>query len=172
MQSGCLQVYTGDGKGKTTAALGLALRAVGAGLRVFIGQFIKSGDYGEIRALKEFLPQVAVRQYGRGRFVKGVPAPEDIRAAAAGLAGLRQALCGGEYDLVIADEANCAVSAGLFGVAELLQLADARPAGVELVITGRNAHPQLLARADLVTDMRAIKHPFQSGITARQGIEF
>ena len=172
MQTGCLQIYTGDGKGKTTAALGLALRATGAGLRVFIGQFIKGGDYSEIQALKEFLPQVHVRQFGRGRFIKGAPAPEDIQAARTGLAEMTQVLCGGGYDLVIADEANCAVTAGLFGIEQLLQLVAARPPTVELVVTGRNAHPQLLERADLVTEMREIKHPYRHGVPARKGMEF
>ncbi len=172
MQTGLLQVYTGGGKGKTTAALGLALRAAGAGLRVFIGQFIKSGAFSEIRALRTYLPQIACRQYGLGRFIQGPPAAEDIRAAAAGLADLEQALCGGAYDMVIADEANCAVAAGLFGVDRLLRLADIRPAGVELVITGRDAHPRLLERADLVTEMRAVKHPYDRGVAARPGVEF
>ncbi len=169
---GFLQVYTGDGKGKTTAALGLALRAAGAGLRVFIGQFIKSGEYSEIRALRKFLPQIVCRQYGRGRFIQGPPAGEDIRMAAAGLSDMEQALCGGAYDLVIADEANCAVTAGLFDIEQLLHLADIRPAGVELVITGRAAHPRLLELADLVTEMRAVKHPFDRGAAARPGMEF
>lgn len=172
MKTGLLQVYTGDGKGKTTAALGLALRAAGAGLRVFIAQFIKRGDYSEIRALQKYLPQIVCRQYGLGRFIQGPPAEADIRAAAVGLAELEQALCGGAYDIVIADEANCAVAAGLFGVEQLLHLADIRPSGVELVITGRGAHPRLLERADLVTEMRAVKHPYDHGVSARAGVEF
>lgn len=171
MQTGCFQIYTGNGKGKTTAALGLALRAVGAGLRVFIGQFIKSGDYSEIKALRKYLPGVTVRQYGRGKFIKGAPPPEDIRAAETGLADLESAVLGGKYDIVIADEANCAVTAGLFDIDRLLRMVDNRPDGVELIVTGRNAHPQLVAKADLVTDMREVKHPCQKGMMARIGIE-
>ncbi len=121
---GFLQVYTGDGKGKTTAALGLALRAAGAGLRVFIGQFIKSGEYSEIRALRKFLPQIVCRQYGRGRFIRVRPPGKISAWRPPAVRHMEQALCGGAYDLVIADEANCAVTAGLFDIEQLLHLAD------------------------------------------------
>ncbi len=172
MRKGCLQVYTGAGKGKTTAALGLALRSAGAGLRVFMGQFLKFGDYSEIKILRSALPQVTARQYGRNQFVKGIPAPEDTQAALAGLAELKNILRSGAYDVVIADEANNAVAIGLFSIADLLELVAARLPQTELIITGRDACPELLARADLVTEMREIKHPYNAGVPARVGIEF
>jgi cob(I)alamin adenosyltransferase len=168
---GCVQVYTGDGKGKTTAAVGLAVRAAAAGLRVFFGQFIKAGDSSEIQFLKQLCPNVTLEAFGRGRFIRGQPAPEDIALAREGLQKLRAALQSGRYDLVVADEANGAVAAGLFPVAELLALLDLRPPNVELVTTGRNAPPALVERADLVTEMKCVKHCFQAGIPARRGIE-
>ena len=168
---GFVQVYTGNGKGKTTAALGLALRAAGAGLSVFIGQFLKQGDYSEINALKRFDDLITLRQYGQGRFVRGEPSPEEIAAARAGLADLRTAMASRTYDLVVVEEGNVAVACGLITVAELLDLVAARPDSTELLITGRNAPPELIAKADLVTEMREIKHYYQRGITARVGIE-
>jgi len=168
---GYVQVYTGDGKGKTTAALGLVLRAVGAGLRVFVGQFIKGREYSEIQALHEHLPAVTVEQFGHGRFIRNAPAAEDIEAAQRGLARLREVLAGGHYDLVVADEACTAVQAGLFGEDDLLAVLDARPASVELVLTGRAAGARLQARADLVTEMRCVKHYFSEGVKGRPGIE-
>ena len=172
MKQGYVQVYTGDGKGKTTAALGLALRAVGAGLKVYIGQFIKKGCFSEIRTLKRRFPDITLRQYGRGCFIRGKPGPEDIRCARRGLADLRRAVTGSRYDVVIADEANCAVTCGVLTIDDLLKLIDAKPTGVELVFTGGNAHPRLIRRADLVTRMQAVKHYFQRQVPARKGIEW
>jgi cob(I)alamin adenosyltransferase len=168
---GFVHVYTGDGKGKTTAALGLSLRAAGAGLSVYIAQFIKKGDYCEIRALKAFSHRITVEQFGRGRFITGTPAPEDMAAAADGLEKVRGAMNSGAYDLIILDEANGAVQAGLFPVSSLLEIMDAKPEGVELVITGRGAHEKVIARADLVTEMKEVKHYFSQGVSARDGIE-
>jgi len=171
-RSGCLHVYTGDGKGKTTAAMGLVLRACGAGLRVFVGQFIKGRASAEIRMLQERFPEVTVEVFGRGRFIRGCPDPEDIALARRGLDRLREVLQSGEYDLVVADEANGAIHAGLFSIEDLLVLLDVKQAAVEWVVTGRNADPQLIERADLVTEMYKINHPFDSGVPAREGIEF
>ena len=168
---GYVQVYTGDGKGKTTAAIGLAVRAAGAGLKVLLAQFIKGRHYPEIAALERFADRITVRQYGCGRFIMGKPSPEDIAAARRGLVELRALVPGGEYDVVILDEANCAVAYGLFRVDELLELIDSRPDCVEIVVTGRGAHEALLARADLVTEMRDAKHYFDQGVKARHGIE-
>ena len=168
---GYVQVYTGDGKGKTTASLGLALRAVGAGLKVYVGQFLKSGDYSEIRALKMLGDQITVEQFGSGRFVKGQPTPEEIKVGLQGLSSLEKALVSGEYDLVIAEEGNVAVSCGLFPVESLVALIEARPESVELVVTGRGAHEKVIALADLVTEMREVKHYFEKGVAARVGIE-
>jgi len=168
---GYLQIYTGDGKGKTTAALGLVLRAAGAGLRVYFGQFIKQGDFSEILALRERFSEVTVAQFGLGRFIPGKPSPEDIRAAQEGLAALRSAMLGGDYDLVVADEAGPAVKAGLIAEQDLLDLIDARPDSVELVLTGRNVPPAVLDKADLVTEMKAVRHYLDAGVKARKGIE-
>ena len=173
MALGQFQVYTGDGKGKTTAALGLALRASGAGLRVYIGQFMKRGDFSEIRAL-ERLDNVRVEQYGSslGLLLNRDAQSDDLRCAEAGYHRLMDALTGGGYDVVIADEIHCATALGLLSEARLLRLADARPAGVELVFTGRGATPAILDRADLVTEMRAVKHYYHDKrLPARTGIE-
>ena len=168
---GYIQVYTGNGKGKTTASLGLAIRAAGAGLKVFFGQFIKAGDYSEIKALERFSDLITVKQYGQGRFIKGKPAPEDVTAAAQGFKELQEIVLGGQWDVVIMEEANVAVAVGLFTEAELLDLMDRKPAHVEMVITGRGALPSVIEKADLVTEMKEIKHYFQKGVVARVGIE-
>ena len=168
---GFVQVYTGDGKGKTTAALGLALRAAGAGLRVYFGQFIKNADYSEIKALARFADCITVRQFGRGCFLLTEPAPEDRAAARRGLDNVRQALVSGDYDLVIADEANVAVALGLIEPDDLVALIDLRPEQVELVLTGRSAPDAVLTRADLVTEMRCVRHYYDRGVLARPGIE-
>lgn len=168
---GYVQVYTGDGKGKTTAAIGLAVRAAGAGLRVFIGQFIKSGRYSEIEVLESMGGKIECRQYGRGCWLRGSPGEEDARLAREGLEEIRQVLTSGDYQLVILDEANVAVWFGLFGVEELLALIDVKPERTELVFTGRRADPRLIERADLVTEMREVKHYYREGVLARKGIE-
>ena len=168
---GLIQVYTGDGKGKTTAALGLALRATGAGLKVFIGQFVKGAEYSEIKALRRLAPGIEIKQYGRRCFIKDKPDEEDIRLAQNGLVEMESVIQSGDYDLVILDEANIAVYYNLFSVDELLKVVQNRPKQVEIVITGRNADPRIIAAADLVTEMREIKHYYQKGIAARLGIE-
>ncbi|HCU34273.1 MAG TPA: cob(I)yrinic acid a,c-diamide adenosyltransferase [Armatimonadetes bacterium] len=168
---GCIQVYTGDGKGKTTAALGLALRAAGAGLRVFIAQFIKGMHYSELDALERFSDLITIRQYGRGCFIRGEPSEDDRRAAVEGLAEAAGAIRSGQYAVVILDEANVAVHFGLFTIDELLDAIAPRPDCVEVVVTGRRAHPRLLEIADLVTEMREVKHYYTEGLEARRGIE-
>ncbi len=172
MEKGCAQVYTGDGKGKTTAALGLLLRAVGAGCRVYFAQFMKDGASAEIGLLRARFPEVTVAIHGSGRFVCGKPDPEEVRRAREGLAALRVALQSGRYDVIVADEANTAAAAGLFSAAELTALMALRPPTVELVLTGRQAHPEVLAQADLVTEMVCRKHYHKIGLCARKGIEF
>jgi cob(I)alamin adenosyltransferase len=168
---GYIQVYTGDGKGKTTAALGLALRAAGAGLKVFVAQFLKLGDYSEITALKRMADLITVEQFGLGRFIRGVPEPEDIAAARRGLARVQEIFAAGRHAVVILDEANVAAACGLFSPVDLMDLISVRPEGVEVVLTGRNAAAEILARADLVTEMKALKHYYQEGVAARVGIE-
>lgn len=168
---GYVQVYTGDGKGKTTAALGLALRAAGAGCKVFIAQFAKGMPYSELAALERFEDLITMRQFGRRRFIHGKPEPADVDAARKGLEESRKAVISGEYDVVILDEANIAVHFQLFSEKDLLALIDAKPEHVELVITGRKAPKSLIERADLVTEMKEVKHYHTKGVKARGGIE-
>jgi len=168
---GYVQVYTGNGKGKTTASLGLAMRGAGAGLKVFIVQFLKLGDYSEIKALERFPDLITVEQYGVGHFVKGKPSDEDIQAGQRGYERLLEVLKQGKHDLVIAEEANVAVMVGLITEEKLLDLMDIKPDHVELVITGRGATPAVIEKADLVTEMREIKHYYTMGVAARVGIE-
>lgn len=168
---GYVHNYTGDGKGKTTAALGLSIRAAGAGLKVYIAQFIKMGEYSEIKALKRFADLITVEQFGLGRFIKGKPAIEDIKAAQAGLEKVKAAMSSGEYRVVILEEANVAAGCGLFSVEDLLEIIAAKPEEIELVITGRGADPRVIEKSDLVTEMKEIKHYFSKGVQARIGIE-
>jgi cob(I)alamin adenosyltransferase len=170
-KKGYVQVYTGNGKGKTTAAFGLALRAAGAGLPVFIAQFVKGMECSELHAFKRFEDLITLRQYGCGRFIHGEPAEEDIQAAKEGLSEIRSILQSGKYKVVILDEANIATFFELFSVEDLLALIDEKPEDVELVITGRNADPKVLEHADLVTEMREVKHYYTEGVQAREGIE-
>jgi len=168
---GYVHIYTGDGKGKTTAALGLALRAAGAGIKVYIAQFAKGMHYSELDSLQRFEDLITIKQYGRRCFIKEKPEPEDIAAARSGYEEALQIIKSGEYGLVILDEANIATYYNLFSVDELLALVEAKPDHVELVITGRRADPRIIKRADLVTEMKEIKHYYQQGVPARKGIE-
>ncbi len=168
---GYIQVYTGNGKGKTTAALGVAMRTIGAGGKVFIGQFLKSGNYSEIKILKKFKEQVTVEQYGLGRFVKGSPAQEDIDAGRDGYNSVVQIIEKGEYGLVIIDEGNVAVQYNIFSEKELLNIFNKKPDHVEIIVTGRGATQKVIEKADLVVEMKEIKHYFQKGVKARIGIE-
>ena len=168
---GYVQVYTGNGKGKTTASLGLSVRAAGAGLKVFMVQFLKQGDYSEIKALERFSDLITVEQYGLGKFVKGKPSPEDMAAGQKGYDRVMEILKNGEHDLVVVEEGNVAVMCGIFPEKSLLDLIDLKPEHVELVITGRGATEAVIDRADLVTEMREVKHYYSQGVAARTGIE-
>jgi len=168
---GYIQVYTGNGKGKTTAALGLAIRAAGAGLKVFIAQFIKMGEYSEIKALKRFKDLILLEQFGSGRFIKDKPSASDIEAARKGVEKIKAAFTSGQHNVVIMEEANVAVGLGLLSVEDILKIMDEKPEDVELVITGRGADSRIIEKADLVTEMKEIKHYFQKGVKARIGIE-
>jgi len=173
MKKGCVQVYTGNGKGKTTAMLGLALRAYGAGLRIYIGQFAKCGEYCEIKAIKKFLPDIVVEQYGEGFALNGEIAESDIKSAKNGLNQVVEAICSGKYDVVMLDEINIAVHIGLLNSDEVLNIIKIKPDGVELVLTGRYAKEEIIAAADLVSEIIEIKHYFncENNLTAREGIE-
>ena len=168
---GYVQVYTGDGKGKTTAAIGLAIRALGAGWRVFIAQFLKSGEYSEHKALAQFSDHLTIKTYGRNVFIKGEPEEEDRRLAQDAYQEIAEIVASGRYRLMILDEANVAVHYGLITVDQILDLIDRKAEGVELLITGRYAHSRLIERADLVTEMHGVKHYFDRGIKARAGVE-
>lgn len=168
---GYVQVYTGDGKGKTTSAIGLSIRAAGAGLKVYIAQFIKMGDNSEIKALKKFSDLITVEQFGLGRFIKGKPSKEDIDAARAGIEKVKSFMASRDYDVIILEEANVAAKCGLISATEILDLISLKPDNMELVITGRGAAPEVIEKADLVTEMKNIKHYFQKGVQARVGIE-
>jgi cob(I)alamin adenosyltransferase len=172
LERGCVQVYTGNGKGKTTAALGLALRAVGRGLNVCMFQFIKGGgQYGEHLAAEKLAPLLTIIQTGRPGWVNTKDITEDRRTAQEALAQARELLVSGAFDLFICDEINGAVGFGLIDLEQVLELISAKPETTELVLTGRNAHERVIEAADLVTEMREIKHYYKAGIPARTGIE-
>jgi len=168
---GYIQVYTGNGKGKTTAALGLTLRAAGTGKKVFIAQFVKGQCYSEVKAIEQFLPMVEIKQYGLDCFIRNKPAQADIDAARMGLHEIKEIILSGKYDVVVLDEANIALFYGLFSTQELIDIITQKPKETEIVITGRYAPPELIEVADLVTEMKEIKHYYTKGIEARSGIE-
>ena len=170
---GAVQIYTGNGKGKTTAALGLALRAAGHDLRTYIGQFLKGHDYGELRSVAKLAPWITIAQFGRSGFVHVSDPPDarDVRKARVGLDECRDAMLSGKYHVVILDEICVALYFHLLPLEDVLSLLDGKPKDVELILTGRYAPEPLIERADLVTEMREIKHYYQSGYPARDGIE-
>lgn len=171
MRRGYVQIYTGGGKGKTTAALGLALRAAGAGRRIFIAQFIKRKKCSEHRALERFEDCITIRQYGKGLILNRPVTTADIAAARKGLKESRDVMLSRDYDIIILDEANVAVKRGLISVDALLALIKDKPTGLELIISGRYADEKVIEAADLVTEMKEIKHYGKKGVKARVGIE-
>ncbi len=173
LRKGLVQILTGDGKGKTTAALGTVIRALGRGLKVYIVVFMK-GDYpyGEWNILSK-LPNVSIARFGFRAFTD--PAnikPEEIEQAKQALAAARKAMLSGNYDLVILDEVNVAVAWKLVELDEVIKLIRDKPQNVELILTGRHADRELVKMADLVTEMLKIKHPYDEGMLAREGIEY
>ncbi len=174
--NGLVIVYTGDGKGKTTAAIGMAFRAVGRGWKVLMIQFGKgSWHYGELDTVKRLEPDFEIIPMGKG-FYKILDdqysEQEHVDAARNALEFARTKMLSGEYDLLILDEINGTVAAGLLGTQDVLSFIDERPTDLSLVLTGRSAAPELIERADLVTEMREIKHPYQKGILAQKGIDY
>jgi len=166
-----IHIYTGDGKGKTTAAFGLALRAAGAGLKVYIAQFVKGMHYSELDSIKRFNDLITLKQYGRNCFIKKKPTQEDIDLARQGFEEIKQIISSEEYDVIILDEVTIAIYYNLIDENELIKLMDNKPKNLELIITGRYASPNLIEKADLVTEMKEIKHYYQKGVLARTGIE-
>lgn len=174
LEKGLIQVYTGNAKGKSTAGFGLAIRAAGHGFKVVIIQFMKTGSYyGEIPGLKRLAPEVEVHSYGKEGFIHRRGAtPEDIELAHDALIHAEKAMLSGETDVLILDEINNALYYELLTTQEVLDFLDKKPELVEIVLTGRNAPPEIIDRAHLVTEMKEIKHPYQSGIGSRKGIEY
>jgi len=172
-REGRLQIYTGNGKGKTTAMLGLAVRAACSGMRVYIGQFLKGRDYSEL-LISERFPEITIEQFGTPDFLLPgrKPSPEDTRLAQKGLAAITGAMLSGDYDLVAGDEICVSVHLGLLSEELVLELASARPDSVELVLTGRYASRRMIEAADLVTEMLEVKHYYNvEKLQARRGIE-
>ncbi len=165
-----IQVYTGNGKGKTTAAIGLAVRASGAGLKVYIAQFCKGRTYSEIKALKD-IKRIKIEQFGRSCFIKRKPNKEDMILARRGLTSVRDAVTGGKYGVIILDEINIAMKFKLVSFNDLVRIIDRVPAKMEPVLTGRYAPGPLIKRADLVSEIKEIKHYYNNGVMARKGIE-
>jgi cob(I)alamin adenosyltransferase len=170
MDKGYIQIYTGYGKGKTTAAIGLAIRAVGAGMKVWIGQFLKCKECSEHKALERYSDSITLRKFGKG-FIYDKPSENDVRTAHLGLEEIEIILTRGEHQMVILDEVCLACSIGLFSVEKLTGIIKLKPLSVELILTGRDAPEELIELADLVTEMKEIKHYYRSGVSSRRGIE-
>lgn len=170
---GYVQVYTGNCKGKTTAALGLSFRAAGHGLKSYIGQFMKGQHYGELEAVKMMQPYITIEQYGKPGWihVHNPPREEDIQMAQEGLRRAKNAMLSGEHDIVVLDEINTAHYFHLVSLEDMLEIIAYKPDGVELILTGRYAPLEVIAVADLVTEMVEVKHYYQKGVQARDGIE-
>lgn len=172
MKRGMIQLYTGNGKGKTTAALGLCLRAAGRGMKSLIIQFMKGQKYGELEAVKPLSDFIRIEQMGLDTFVHVTgPEPRDVEMAKKGLARAKLAMLNNEVDILVLDEINVAIYFRLIKVEEVLELLDLKPEGMEIILTGRYAPPQLIYRADLVTRMDCRKHYYNAGVQARDGIE-
>ncbi|MEA2089215.1 MAG: cob(I)yrinic acid a,c-diamide adenosyltransferase [Thermoproteota archaeon] len=173
LENGLVQVYTGNGKGKTSAAFGLALRAIGRGFKVYIIQFVKGGfDYGELYIVDK-LPNLKLKAFGRGRFVtEKPPNKKDVKLSEEALALAKEVVKSGEYDIVILDEINVALNLKLVNLEKVLELIRNKPTHVELILTGRYAPKEIIEAANLVTEMKEVKHPFNKGYQARKGIEY
>jgi len=173
LEKGLVQVYTGDGKGKTSAAFGSALRALGRGLKVYVVQFIKGGfDYGELYIAKR-LPKLKLAAFGRGRFITETPpSQKDVQLALEAFNLAKTIVDSGKYDIVILDEINVVLNLKMIDVDEVVELMKNKPKHVELILTGRYAPAQIIEAADLVTEMREVKHPFAQGVPPRKGIEY
>lgn len=166
-----IQVYTGNGRGKTVAALGLCLRAVGAGKKVCVIQFLKKGGYSELKALKK-LGNVKVEQYGSGKFIRNKPGKTDISLAKKGIDRAKKIVLSGKYPLVVLDEVNPLMSLGIVDIEGLVKVLKSAPRGTEIVLTGRGLHRKVKDAAHLVSEVKEIKHYFKAGVKARKGFEY
>ncbi len=174
-QRGYIQVYTGNGKGKTTAALGLALRAVGAGMKVYFGQFLKARDCAEVAGLSLLGAQVTLERFGSGRWVDRSDAQaysEELELGRNGLESVRKAIASGEYKVIVLDEILGALKQGVVRLEEVVALLQNKPPEVELVLTGRDVPQEIAVLADLISEISPVKHYYKSGVPARRGIEF
>ena len=172
LEKGLIHIYTGNGKGKTTAAIGLGVRACGNGLKVYMIQFMKGRRYSEIDSI-DSLKNFSVVQFGRDEFVsKENPEQIDIDLAQKGLDHTKEIIKKGQYDVVILDEINVAVDYKLIALDEVLKLMDEKPSHMELVLTGRYSHPEMVKYADVVSEILEIKHPYQNGVQSRKGIDW
>jgi len=173
-KNGLVLIYTGNGKGKTTAALGLAVRAIGHGEKVYMIQFMKGNEsYGEVQAVKKYFPGMTLVQKGLDAFVKkGNPSAEDLNLAKEGLELARKIISEGKHDLVILDEINVAENYGLLSEEDVIDLISQRPKHVTIVLTGRYASENILAQGDMVSEIKEIKHHYKNGVKAQKGIEY
>jgi len=173
LKQGFIQIYTGNGKGKSTAAIGQAVRAAGFGLRTYIAQFMKEFPYNELISLKHLSEWITIEQFGGDEFVykKELPGKEELEKASKGLQIVKEKMLSGEYDLIILDEAIVAIYFKLIETKDLINFIKAKPDTVELILTGRYCPKELIDLADLVTEMEEVKHYYQKGITSRRGIE-
>ena len=173
MKKGFIQIYTGNGKGKTTAAIGQAVRAAGHGLKTFIVQFMKDHPYGEVESLKRLGKWITIEQFGNDEFVlkREHPNNTDVEVVHKALAQVREKMISGKFDLIILDEVCVAIYFRLLNVSEILKLIEEKPEPIELILTGRYCPTELIDKADLVTEMKEVKHYYQKGIIARKGIE-
>lgn len=170
MSEGYVQVYTGNGKGKTTAAIGLAVRAACAGKNVYIGQFIKGMKYNEVK-VQDYMPNIKIEQYGEDCFIEKDPTEEDIKRAKEGLKKIEKIILSNKYDLIILDELTIALFYNLITTKDVIDILNKRNKNIEIVITGRYAPKELLDYADLVTEMKEVKHYYYKGVLSRDGID-
>jgi len=173
LNQGFVQIYTGNGKGKSTAAIGQAVRAAGSGLKTYIAQFMKEYPYSELISLKNLSQWITIEQFGGDDFVykKELPAKEELDKAEQGLQNAKEKMLNGEYDIIILDEAIVAIYFKLIETNDLIEFIKAKPKNVELILTGRYCPEELIDLADLVTEMKEVKHYYQKGVTSRRGIE-
>jgi len=173
LNQGFIQIYTGNGKGKSTAAIGQAVRAAGSGFKTYIAQFMKEYPYSELISLKNLSQWITIEQFGGDDFVykKELPGKEELDKAEQGLQNAKEKMLSNEYDIIILDEAIVAIYFKLIETNDLIKFIKAKPKNVELILTGRYCPEELIDLADLVTEMKEVKHYYQKGVTSRRGIE-